>query len=72
MITGTAIAVWAASALLAAGVAWSRYDKKKTRDKHILELSKMDPVRREQLLSRLNPKMANELRQHLMARFPLR
>lgn len=72
MITGGAIAVWVASALLAAGVAWSRYDKRKTRDKYLRELAAMDPDRREQLLNRLSPKLATELRQHLMERFPLR
>lgn len=71
MITGTSIAVWAICVLLAAGVAWSRYDKKKTRDKLLRELSAMDADRREKLLNRLSPKLATELREDLMERFRL-
>jgi hypothetical protein len=69
MITGTSIAVWIICALLAAGVAWSRYEKKKTRDKMLRELAAMDPDRREKVLNRLSPKLATELREHLMDRF---
>ncbi len=71
MITGTSIVVWVVCALLAAGVAWSRYEKKKTRDKFLRELAAMDPERREKLLNRLSPKLATELREHLMERFRL-
>jgi hypothetical protein len=71
MITGTSIVVWVVCALLAAGVAWSRYEKKKTRDKFLRELVAMDPERREKLLNRLSPKLATELREHLMERFRL-
>ena len=67
--TGTSITIWVICALLAAGVAWTRYDKKKTRDKFLRELIAMDPVRREKVLSRLRPEIAMELRQQLMERF---
>ena len=68
MITQTDIAVWAASALLAIGIGWSRYAKKRTRDKLLAELAAMDPERREKVLSRLEPKLQMELRQKLMLR----
>jgi hypothetical protein len=55
--------------VLAAGVAWSRYEKNKTRDKLLRELIAMDGARREKLLNRLSPKLATELRQQLMERF---
>ena len=69
MVTGTEITVWAVSALLAIGVGWSRYAKMKTRDKLTRELAAMDPERREKMLSRLNPKLAIEMREQLMKRF---
>jgi len=63
MISWTTITVWTVSALLAAGIGWSRYAKLKTRDKLVRELAAMDPNRREKILSRLNPKAATELRE---------
>jgi hypothetical protein len=69
MISGTDIAVWTVSILLAIGVGWSRYAKWKTRDKLVRELAAMDPDRREKVLSRLNPKVALEARQQLMERY---
>ena len=69
LITGTDITVWTISALLAAGIGWSRYAKWKTRDKLVRELAAMDAERREKVLSRLNPKPAMEARQQLMERF---
>ena len=71
-ITGTSIAIWIGCTLLAVGVAWSRHEKKKTRDKLLHELAAMDPERREKLLNRLTPKLSMELRQNLMERFPFR
>jgi hypothetical protein len=68
-ISLTSVVIWAICLLLAAGVAWSRYEKKRTRDKFLRELVAMDPVRREKVLSRLRPEIAMELRQHLMERF---
>jgi len=68
-ITLTAIILWAICLLLAAGVAWTRYDKKKTRDKFLRELIAMDPVRREKVLSRLRPDMQMDLRRELMERY---
>ena len=63
MISWTTITVWTVSALLAAGIGWSRYAKMKTREKLVRELEAMDPDRREKILSRLNPKAATELRE---------
>jgi len=68
-ISLSAIIVWIVCLLLAGGVAWSRYEKKKTRDKFLRELIAMDPVRREKVLSRLRPDIQTDLRQQLMERF---
>ena len=67
-VSGTSIAVWVVALLLAVGVAWTRYEKKKTRDKFLRELIAMDPARREKLLSRLRPDIQNDLRRELMER----
>ena len=69
MITGTDITVWTISALLAIGIGGSRYAKWKTRDKLVRELAAMDPERREKMLSRLDPKLALEMREQLMIRY---
>ncbi len=69
MISATDITVWTVSTLLAVGVGWSRYAKWKTRDKLVRELAAMDPDRRGKVLSRLNPKLALEVREQLMDRF---
>ena len=69
MITGTDITVWAISALLAIGIGCSRYAKHKTRDRLTRELAAMDPERREKVLTRMDPKIAIEIRQELMKRF---
>lgn len=68
-ITVTSVTIWVICLLLAAGVAWSRYEKKRTRDKFLRELVAMDPVRREKILSRLRPDIQTDLRQQLMERF---
>jgi hypothetical protein len=68
-VTFTSIVLWAICLFLAVGVAWTRYDKKKTRDKFLHELVAMDPVRREKVLDRLRPEIAMELRQQLMERY---
>jgi hypothetical protein len=68
-ITWTSLTVWIISALLAAGIGWSRWEQKKTRDKYLAELAAMDADKREKLLSRLNPKLAMEVRQQLMLRY---
>lgn len=70
-ITVTAVTIWVVCLLLAVGVAWSRYEKKRTRDKFLRELVAMDPVRREKVLSRLRPEIQTDLRQQLMERFRL-
>jgi hypothetical protein len=69
VITGTDITVWTISALLAIGIGWSRYAKYKTRDRLTRELAAMDPERREKVLSRMDPKVAMEIREELMKRF---
>ena len=68
-ISVTSIVLWGICLLLAVGVGWSRYEKKKTRDKFLRELIAMDPVRREKVLSRLRPDMQMDLRQQLMERY---
>lgn len=68
-VTFSSIILWLICLLLAVGVAWSRYEKKKTRDKFLRELLAMDPVRREKVLSRLRPEIAMELRRELMERY---
>jgi len=70
-ITFTSLIIWVICLLLAAGVAWSRYEKKRTRDKFLRELVAMDPTRREKVLSRLRPEIQRDLRQQLMERFRL-
>jgi len=68
-ITLTSVILWGICLLLAVGVAWSRYEKKRTRDKFLRELIAMDPARREKVLSRLRPDMETQLRQELMERY---
>ena len=69
MITRTDITVWLISAFLAIGIGWSRYAKWKTRDRLVRELVAMNPQQREKFLSRLDPKLALELREQLLSRF---
>lgn len=69
--TATSVTVWLICLLLAAGVAWTRYEKKRTRDNFLRELVAMDPERREKVLSRLRPEIQRDLRQQLMERFRL-
>lgn len=71
MITWTTIAVWTISAVLAAGIGWSRYEKKKTRDQYLAQLAAMEREDRERLLLRLNPALQAEVRQQLMQRYGL-
>jgi hypothetical protein len=71
MLTATEMVVWTGCALLAAGIGWSKYEKKKTRDKYLAELAALEPERREKVLTRLNPKLESEIRQQLMQRFGL-
>jgi hypothetical protein len=67
----TEITVWTLSALLAGGVGWSRYEKKKTRDKYLAELAALDRDHREKLLARLRPELQIEVRHQLMQRYGL-
>ncbi len=71
MMDERTILVWVISALLAAGIGWSRYLKYKTREKYLIELAAMDRERREKTLTRLRPDLQAELRQQLMQRFGL-
>ena len=71
MITGTDITVWTVSGVLAIGIGWSSYAKRKTRDKLVRELAAMEPERRAKMLQRLNPKLAMEMREQLMERFQI-
>ncbi len=68
-ISISSIVLWVICLFLAVGVAWTRYEKKKTRDKFLRELVAMDPARREKVLSRLRPDMEKDLRQELMERY---
>jgi hypothetical protein len=69
MISWTTIIVWTISAVLAAGIGWSRYEKKKTRDKYLAQLAALERDDRERLLLRLNPALQMEVRQQLMSRY---
>lgn len=69
MVTQRDIAVWIASGILAIGIGWSRYAKWKTRDRLVRELVAMDPEKRVKFLSRIDPKLALELRQQLLERY---
>jgi hypothetical protein len=69
VITERDIAVWAASALLAIGIGWSRYAKAKSRHDLVRKFAAMDPETRKKMLSRMNPKVALEVRQELLERF---
>lgn len=72
MVSGTDIAVWTISALIAIGIASSKYSKYKTRNKLVRDLAAMDTERREKILSRLQPDLQMEIRQELMKRFRLK
>jgi hypothetical protein len=69
MIEQRDIAVWAASALLAIGIGWSRYARSKARNDLLRQLAGMQPEQRKKMLSRYNPSVAMELRQELLERF---
>lgn len=70
--TVSTVGLWLLCALLAAGVFWTRFEKRKTRDKLLSELMAMDPERREKVLSRLRPQLQMEIRQQMMERFRVR
>jgi hypothetical protein len=69
LVTATDITVWIVSALLALGIASTKYAKWKARTQLVRELAAMDRERREKMLSRMNPEQAMEARQELMRRF---
>jgi len=68
-VTSTDFTVWIISALLAAGIGWSKYAKWQTRNKLVRDLAAMEPDRREKVLGRMSPELAMEARQELMRRF---
>ena len=70
-VTERDITVWIISALLALGIGLSHYSKWKTREKLVREFMAMDPERREKVLSRMDPKLALEIREQLMKRFQI-
>jgi hypothetical protein len=70
-ITTRDIIVWGICLVLALGIGWSKYARKKTRDKYLAELAALDGDAREKLLLRLDPKLQTELRQQLMQRYGL-
>ena len=51
MASGTDLAVWIISSLIAVGIGWSKYAKYKTRDKMVRDFAAMDPEHREKVLS---------------------
>jgi len=69
VITGTEIAVWTISGLLAIGIGAGKYSKYRSRQKIVRNFANMDPEQREKLLSRLQPEMQMEIRQELMKLF---
>ncbi len=69
MIEQRDIVVWAASALLAVGIGWSRYAKRKARNDLVRTIAAMDVEQRQKMLSRLNPQTAMEVRQDLLERY---
>jgi hypothetical protein len=72
MVSGTDIAVWVTSALIALGIGCSKYSKYKAREKMVRDFAAMDPETREKVLSRLQPEAQMEIRQELMKRFRLK
>jgi hypothetical protein len=69
MASGTDIAIWGISVLLAIGIGLGKYSKYRAREKMVRDFSKMDPDAREKLLGRLQPELQMEIRQELMKRF---
>ena len=69
MIEQRDIVVWVVSAFLAIGIGWSRYLKRKSRIDLTRQIAAMEPERRKQMLSRMNPQTAMEIRQELLERF---
>jgi hypothetical protein len=69
MIEQRDIVVWAASALLAVGIGWSRYAKAKSHNHLVRTIAAMQPEQRKKMISRLTPKVAMEIRQDLLERY---
>lgn len=71
MIEQRDIVIWSISAVLAAGIGFSRYAKAKSRNDLVRQLAAMDVEGRKKMLSRLTPKTAMEVRQELLERFQI-
>lgn len=69
MIEQRDLAVWIVSGLLAIGIGWSRYAKARAHSDLVRRIAAMDVEQRKKMLSRLNPKVAMEVRQDLLERF---
>ena len=69
MIEQRDIVIWSISAIMAAGIGFSRYAKTKSRNDLVRQLAAMDVEGRKKMLSRLQPKVAMEVRQELLERF---
>ena len=63
LVTNTDVTVWIVSALLALGIASTKYAKWKSRNQLVRDLAAMDRERREKILSRMHPAQAMEARQ---------
>ncbi len=69
MIEQRDIVIWSISAVMAVGLGLSRYAKAKTRNDLVRQIAAMDVEARKKMLSRLQPKVAMEVRQDLLERF---
>lgn len=69
MIEQRDIVIWSISAIMAVGLGLSRYAKSKTRNDLVRQIAAMDVEGRKKMLSRLQPKVAMEVRQELLERF---
>ena len=69
MIEQRDIVIWSISAIMAVGLGLSRYAKVKTRNDLVRQIAAMDVEGRKKMLSRLQPKVAMEVRQELLERF---
>ena len=67
-ISTGAIVIWLIAALLAVAIFWGRYEARRTREKFLQQLMALDLKRRRELLDRLSPRLASELRGELGAR----
>ncbi len=69
MIEQRDLIVWAIALFLAIGIGWTRYSKARSHNDLVSRMARMDVEQRKKMLSRLNPKVAMEVRQDLLERF---